>query len=91
MINLILLSTASVKIHQFPYVIFETISHFLQHNSSISFSSESKYLLKKWPIKVQIIRLSTAQVNVHQITHVIFQIKCQLFFKVWIFFQCHDR
>ena len=28
-----LLSTVCVKIHQTPYVIFETISHFLRHNS----------------------------------------------------------
>ena len=36
-IYLTLLSTTCVKIHQITYVIFETISHFSQHNSSVSF------------------------------------------------------
>ena len=35
-IYLTLLST-TVKIHQTPYVIFETISHFSRHNSSVFF------------------------------------------------------
>ena len=37
MIHLTLLSTTCVKIHQIPYVIFETISHFSRHNSSVYF------------------------------------------------------
>ena len=40
---------------------------------------------------MQIFRISTAQVKVHQIAHFIFKVKCQVFFKVWIFFQCHKR
>ena len=32
-----LLSTTCVKIHQIPYAIFEIISYFSRHNSSISF------------------------------------------------------
>ena len=36
-IYLTLLSTTCVKIHQITYVVFETISHFSQHNSSVSF------------------------------------------------------
>ena len=36
-IYLTLRSTTCVKIHQITYVIFETISHFSQHNSSVSF------------------------------------------------------
>ena len=40
---------------------------------------------------MQIFRLSTARVKVHQFSHVIFQTKSQFFFKVWIFFQCHER
>ena len=42
---------------------------------------------------MKIFILSTAQVKVHQIQvhHVIFQVKSQFFFKVWIFFQCHER
>ena len=31
------ISTTCVKIHQITYVLFETISHFSQHNSSVSF------------------------------------------------------
>ena len=85
-IYLTLLSTTCVKIHQITYVIFETISHFSRHNSSVFFSSNITYFLQKQPIKVQIFRLSTAQVKVHQIPHVIFQTKSQFFFKVWIFF-----
>ena len=34
-IYLTLLSTTCVKIHQITYVIFETISHFSRHNSSL--------------------------------------------------------
>ena len=36
-IYLILLSAAGVKNHQIAYVIFETISHFSRHNSSVFF------------------------------------------------------
>ena len=36
-IYLTLRSTTCVKIHQITYVIFETISHFSQHNSLVSF------------------------------------------------------
>ena len=36
-IYLTLLSTTCVKIHQIPYVIFETISRFSRHNSSVLF------------------------------------------------------
>ena len=89
-IYLTLLST-TVKTHQISYVIFETISHFSRHNSSVFFSSNITHFLQKQPIKVQIFRLSTARVKVHQIPHVIFQTKSQFFFKVWIFFQCNER
>ena len=40
---------------------------------------------------MQIFRLSTAWIKVHQISHVIFQTKSQFAFKVWNFFQCHER
>ena len=90
-IYLTLLSTTCVKIRQITYVIFKTISHFSRHISSVFFCSNITYFLQKQPIKVQIFRLSTAQVKVHQIPHVIFQTKRQFFFKVWIFFQCHER
>ena len=36
-IYLTLLSTTCVNIHQTPYIIFETISHFARHNSSVLF------------------------------------------------------
>ena len=69
-----------------PYV-----SHFSQHSSSVFFCSNITYSLQKEPIKVQLFRLSTTQVKAHQFSHVIFQTKSQFFFKVWIFFQCHER
>ena len=56
MIYLTLLSTTCVKIHQITYVIFETISHFSRHNSSVFFSSNITYFLQKQPIKVRIFR-----------------------------------
>ena len=46
---------------------------------------------KSSPSKCKFSDFSTAQVKVHQIPHAIFQIKSQFFFKVWIFFQCHER
>ena len=90
-IYLTLLSTTYVQIYQITYVIFETISHFSQHNSSVSFQLKHYILSTNQPIKVQIFRLSTVPVKVHRIPHVIFQIKSQFVFKVWIFFQCHVR
>ena len=74
-IYLTLLSTTCVKIHQIPYVIFETISHFSRHNSSVFFSSNITYFLKKQLIKMQVFQLSTARINIHQIPHAIFQQK----------------
>ena len=79
--------TTYVKIHQITYVIFETISHFSQHNSSVSFQLKH-YILST---KVQIFRLSTAQVKVYQNSSCHFSNKKSVFFKVWIFFQCHER
>ena len=93
-IYLTLLSTTCVKIHQITHVIFETIykSFFTTTQFLCTFiSSNITYLLQKQPIKVQIFRLFTARVKVHQTSHVIFQTKSQFFFKVWIFFQCHER
>ena len=76
-IYLTLLSTTCVQVHQITYAIFETISHFSQHNSSVSFQLKH-YIIST---KVQIFRISSAQFKVHQIS-VIFQIKHQPFFKV---------
>ena len=90
-IYLTLLSIICVEIHQIPYVIFETISHFSRHNSSVFLSSNIKYFQQKQPIKVHIFKLSTVQVKIHQIPYVMFQTKSHFFFKVWIFFQCHER
>ena len=75
MIYLTLLSTTCVKIHQIPYAIFETMSHFSRHNSFAFFSSKITYFQ---PIKVQIGRLSTAPVKIHKIPWVIFQIKVSI-------------
>ena len=59
-IYLTLLSTSCVKIHQIPYVIFETKGHFLRQNSSVLFvaqtlyniyrSSSSKWKLSDFPL-----------------------------------------
>ena len=84
MIYLTLISTACMKIHQVPYVIFETVSQFSRHNSSVFFFSFFTCFLQKKPIKVHNFRLSTAQVKIHQIPHIIFQTKSPFFFKVWI-------
>ena len=89
-IYLTLLST-TVKIHQIPYVIFETISHFYGTTRMHFFSSNITYLSQKYPIKAQIFRFSTARVKIHQLCHVIFQTNIEFFFKVWITLQCHER
>ena len=46
-IYLTLLSTTCVKIHQIPYVIFETISYFSGHSSSVLFQLKHYILLTK--------------------------------------------
>ena len=89
-IYLTLLSTTCVQIHQITYVIFEAISHFHNTTPLYLFSSNITFH-KSSPSKCKFSDFSTAQIKVHQIPHVIFQIKSQLFFKVWIFFQFHER
>ena len=91
-IYLTLPSTTCVKIHQITYVIFEAIyKPFFTTRLHCIFFTQTLHTFYKLPIKVQIFRFSTAWVNVHQFSHVIFQTKNQFFFKVWIFFQCHER
>ena len=91
-IYLTLLSTTCVKIHQISYDIFETISHFSNHNSSILFQLKRYILLtKKYSIKVQLFRFFTVQVKIHQISHVIFQTRSEFFFILWITVQCPER
>ena len=61
-IYLTLIPTTCVKIDQIPYVIFETISHFSQRNSSVFFSTQtlhtfhrsspSKYKFSDFPLLV---------------------------------------
>ena len=46
-IYLKLLSITCVKIHQIPYVVFETISHFSRHNSSVFFRLNVLYTFYK--------------------------------------------
>ena len=95
-IYLRLLSTTFVKIHQIIYVIFETKSHFSQHNSSVSFQ------LKRYIFSTKVAYQSATFQTFHCSGYVspnslfIFQIqffkfKSQFFFKVQIFFQCHER
>ena len=74
------------RIYLISSVIFETISHFSRHNSSVLFSSNITYFLQKQSIKVQIFRLSTARVKVHRIPHVIFQTNSQFSSKFGSFF-----
>ena len=85
-IYLTLLSTNSMKIHQSPYLIFETISYFSGHNSSVFFQLKYYILSSKQPIKIQIFRLSTAHVKVHQIPHVLFKQKVSFYSKFGSFF-----
>ena len=44
-IYLTLLSNTYVKIHEITYVIFETVSHFSRHRSSVFFFSSKHYIL----------------------------------------------
>ena len=60
------------------------------------FSSNITYFLQQCPFKVQIFRLSSSHFKVHHVIHFKnfsfhFSIKRSVFFKVWIFFQCHKR
>ena len=75
-IYLTLLSTTFVRIHQIPYVIFETISHFSRYTTRpYNISSKTTYFWQKYPVKVQIFRFFITRVKIHQIYHVIFQTK----------------
>ena len=90
-IYLTLLSTTCVKIHQIPYAIFETVSHFF--TTQLVYITLAQMLHtseKNYPIKLQNFRFFTAQVKIHQISHVIFQTS-DFFFKIWITVQCHER
>ena len=46
---------------------------------------------KSSPSKCKFSDFPLLGLKVHQFPHVIFQTKSQFFFKVWIFFQCHER
>ena len=89
-IYLTVLLTTCLKIHQIPYIIFETISPFPDASPMYYFSSNIAYFLQKKPIKKQIFRLFTTLVKIQQISHVIFQTKSLFFFKVCITLQCHE-
>ena len=82
-IYLILLSITCVKIRQITYAISETISHFSQHNSSVSF------YLKHYILSIQ--DFPQLRLKFTKFLMSVCQIKSQLVFKVWIFFQCHER
>ena len=90
-IYITLLSTTCVKIQHIPYAIFETISYFPQHNSSISFKVKGCILLTEISHKSANYLFVTAQVKIHQISHVIFQTKREFFFKFWMTVQCDER
>ena len=96
-IYLTLLSTICVKLPEIPYFIFETISHFLRHNSSVFFSSKITFFRQKY----RLLRYQTAKCKssdfpllVLKLTKFLmsfFQTKSQFFFKVWNTLQCHKR
>ena len=72
-IRLTLFSTTCVKIHQITYVIFETISYFSRHDSSVSFQLKHYILSTRIAHQKANFQISTAQVKVHQIPYVIFE------------------
>ena len=86
-IYLTLISTICVKIRRIPYI-FETLSHFSRHNSSVFFGSNITYFLQMQSIKVEIFRLASASIKIHQICQVIFEAKNQFFVNVWVTLQC---
>ena len=49
-IYLTLLSIICGKIHQIPYVLFEAISHYSRHNSSVIFGIRSQFFFKLCPL-----------------------------------------
>ena len=89
-IYLTLLLTTCVQIHQISYVIFETGSHFSHQLLCIFLAQTLHTFHKSSPSQCNFSDFPTAQVKADQIFYVIFQIKSQLFFKVQIFFQCHE-
>ena len=89
-IYLTLLSTTCVKIHQMTYVIFETLIHFSRHNSSIFFQLKHYIISTKVVHQTSNFEILHCLFKVHQFPNVSFQTS-KLFFKVWIFFQCHGR
>ena len=94
------LSTAPIKIHQIPHVIFGTKSHFffrlcitLQcHETKLFCTFSSKFVCfgQMYPIKVQIFGLSTTHMKINRIPYIIFQATSQFPFKPCNALQCHD-
>ena len=91
-IYLTLLPTTCVKIHQMTYVIFETISNFSRHNSSVFFLAQTLHTFyKSSPSKCIVSDFPLLALKFTEVLMSFFQTKSHFFFKVWIFFQCHAR
>ena len=89
-ISLTLLPTTFVKIHQMTNVIFEIISHFSLHNSSVFLE------LKNYKRSTKEAHQSANFQTFHCLrspnsSYHFFQAKSQFFFKIGSFFLCHER
>ena len=83
-----LLSTTYVKIHQIPYVIFETLSHFSRQLNCIVLAQAlhtfEKNILSKCNISdFSLLELNSSNFSCH------FSNK-KWVFKIWITLQCHE-
>ena len=91
-IYLTLLWTTCVKIHQITYVIFEAIRHFSRHNSFVFFLAQTlNTFYKISPSKCKFSDFPLLGLKFTKFLISFFKHKVSSFFKVWIFFQCHER
>ena len=89
-IYLTLLST-TLKVHQFSYVIFEIIGHFLRHNSSLFFLAQTLHNFdKNVPAKCKFSDFSLLELKFTKFLMSFFKQKV-IFFQSWIILQCHER
>ena len=83
-IYLTLLSTTCAKVHQAPYVIFETISHFSRHNSSLFFLAQTLHTFYSISSKCKFAEFPLVALKFTKFL-------MSFFFEVWITLQCHER
>ena len=92
MIYLTLLTTTCPKIHQTPCVLFETISHFSQQNSSVFLLAQTLNTFDKIsPSKCRFSEIPLFALKFTKFLISFFKLKVRFFFKVWIIFQCCER